>query len=69
MSETTTAKKTAAKVEVKEEPKVSERDKRIAAGQCVVDEGPNTVHVGRAVNGLVCSYHAMHYAADGTPRI
>ena len=67
MSETTSAaRKAAAKAE--EKPKVSERDKRIAAGQCVVDEGPNTVHVGRAVNGLVCSYHAMHYTADGTLR-
>jgi len=66
MSETTTAKKAAAKAEVKEEPKVSERDKRVEAGQCVVDDG--TVHVGRAVNGLVCSAHAMHYLADGTPR-
>lgn len=25
-------------------------------------------HVGRAVNGKVCSYHAMHYAADGSRR-
>lgn len=25
-------------------------------------------HVGRAVNGRVCSYHAMHYAADGSRR-
>lgn len=25
-------------------------------------------HVGRAVNGQVCSYHAMQYRADGTPR-
>jgi hypothetical protein len=34
-------------------------------GQCVVDE---PFHVGRAVNGKVCSYHAMRYKADGTPR-
>ena len=32
---------------------------------CVVDE---LFHVGRAVNGKVCSYHAMHYASDGTRR-
>ena len=32
---------------------------------CVVE---SDFHVGRAVNGLVCSYHAMHYAADGSPR-
>lgn len=63
MSESKTAVKAA---EVKSEPKVSERDRRIAAGQCVVDDG--TAHVGRAVNGLVCSAHAMHYLADGTPR-
>jgi hypothetical protein len=33
---------------------------------CVVDDG--TPHTGRAVNGVVCSRHAMHYQADGTPR-
>lgn len=32
---------------------------------CVVNE---PFHVGRAVNGLVCSYHAMRYKADGTRR-
>jgi hypothetical protein len=32
---------------------------------CVVDA---PYHVGRAVNGKVCSYHAMQYKADGTPR-
>jgi hypothetical protein len=37
-----------------------------AAGECVVDDG--TRHVGRAVNGLVCSAHANRYHADGTPR-
>jgi hypothetical protein len=58
--------KKAAAAAVEEKPKVSERDQRIAAGQCVVDDG--TPHVGRAVNGLVCSAHAMHYLADGTPR-
>jgi hypothetical protein len=63
MSESTVAKKTAAKAE---EPKMSERDKRVAAGLCVVDD--DRAHVGRAVNGLVCSAHAMHYLADGTPR-
>jgi hypothetical protein len=51
---------------VEEKPKVSEREKRIARGQCVVDDG--TAHMGRAVNGVVCSAHAMHYLADGTPR-
>ena len=32
---------------------------------CVVE---SNFHVGRAVNGRVCSYHAMHYKADGTAR-
>lgn len=36
-----------------------------APGDCVVDE---PFHVGRAVNGKVCSYHAMRYRADGTRR-
>lgn len=36
-----------------------------ADGQCVIDA---PLHVGRAVNGLVCSYHAMHYRADGSRR-
>ena len=35
-------------------------------GECVVDDG--TPHTGRAVNGVVCSAHAMHYRADGTRR-
>lgn len=34
---------------------------------CVV-HGGRGMHVGRAVNGKVCSYHAMRYHADGTPR-
>lgn len=32
---------------------------------CVVDAD---YHTGRAVNGLVCSYHAMHYGSDGKRR-
>lgn len=36
-----------------------------AESDCVVDE---PFHVGRAVNGKVCSYHAMRYRSDGTPR-
>lgn len=35
------------------------------SSDCVVDA---PYHVGRAVNGKVCSYHAMQYKADGTPR-
>lgn len=34
---------------------------------CVVNGGKG-LHVGRAVNGKVCSYHAMHYDADGNRR-
>jgi hypothetical protein len=34
--------------------------------QCVVNDGKP--HVGRAVMGRVCSYHAMHYRPDGTRR-
>jgi hypothetical protein len=34
--------------------------------QCVVNDGKP--HVGRAVMGKVCSYHAMHYRPDGSPR-
>jgi hypothetical protein len=37
-----------------------------APGECVVDDG--TAHMGRAVNGVVCSAHAMRYKSDGTPR-
>lgn len=36
-------------------------------GGCVVDDG--TAHMGRATPGAkICSAHAMHYKADGTPR-
>lgn len=34
--------------------------------ECVVDDG--TPHMGRAVNGAVCSAHANRYRSDGTPR-
>jgi len=34
---------------------------------CVVNGGKG-MHVGRAVNGKVCSYHAMHYDRDGNRR-
>jgi hypothetical protein len=33
---------------------------------CVVDDG--TPHTGRAINGQVCSAHAMHYRSDGQRR-
>jgi hypothetical protein len=38
----------------------------VARSDCVVDDG--TPHTGRAVNGVICSAHAMRYRADGTPR-
>lgn len=59
---TTTDKSTAATPDAA--PAVEASPTR-APGECVVDEA---FHVGRAVNGLVCSYHAMRYKADGTPR-
>lgn len=34
---------------------------------CVINDGRGT-HVGNAVNGKVCSYHAMQYDAAGNPR-
>ena len=45
-------------------PDGSERPARVES-DCVVDAG---FHVGRAVNGRVCSYHAMHYDAAGKRR-
>lgn len=62
------AKDQPAKAEVKDDtPKEETPDKpqTRVSGQCVVKED---FHVGRAVNGKVCSYHAMHYRADGTAR-
>lgn len=45
------------------------RQQKIDAGVCVVPDGESsTPHVGRAVNGLVCSAHAMHYDAQGRRR-
>jgi len=37
----------------------------VVQSDCVVKED---FHVGRAVNGKVCSYHAMHYDAQGNRR-
>jgi hypothetical protein len=66
MNESTATKKATAKAEESEAEKAAKaREKKIAAGQCVVD---SDFHVGRAVNGLVCSYHAMHYDANGNRR-
>jgi len=38
---------------------------RVAGSDCVVK---SAIHVGRAVMGRVCSYHAMHYDAEGNRR-
>lgn len=36
---------------------------------CVVPDSDPTPHMGRATPGArICSAHAMHYLADGTPR-
>lgn len=42
------------------------RKAKIERGECVVDDG--TPHTGRAVNGVICSAHAMRYDADGKLR-
>jgi len=49
----------------KDKPAGAEPNARTS--DCVVNNGRG-MHVGRAVNGKVCSYHAMQYHADGTPR-
>lgn len=37
---------------------------------CVVPDSDPTPHMGRATPGAkICSAHAMHYLADGTPRV
>jgi hypothetical protein len=46
-------------------PRARHTSKSTPPGVCVVNDGRC---VGRAVNGLVCSYHAMNYRADGTRR-
>jgi hypothetical protein len=50
---------------VDEEPDLT-RSQKVEQGVCVVDDG--TPHTGRAVNGVICSAHAMRYNADGKPR-
>ena len=42
------------------------RTAKVARGECVVDDG--TPHTGRAVNGVICSAHAMRYDANGKLR-
>lgn len=60
-----TRKSTPAEAAKPAAPKAAGTAKR-ASGECVVNDG--TAHVGRAVNGKVCSAHAMRYKADGTRR-
>lgn len=68
---TTKARETAAKTESsaageKMPTTAAEPEMPVDPRACVVDDG--TPHMGRAVNGRVCSAHAMRYKADGTPR-
>lgn len=57
-------KKTTAGVKANETP-AADAPPALPAGACVV----NTKNcVGRAVNGKVCSYHAMQYDAAGRRR-
>lgn len=51
---------------VSAEPEAKGKVER-ASDECTVDDG--TAHTGRAVNGKVCSAHAMHYRSDGTRRV
>lgn len=44
---------------------VADEDRVVS--DCVVNDGRG-YHVGRAVNGKVCSYHAMTHKSDGSPR-
>ncbi len=47
------------------EPEPTAEAERVST--CVVNDGYG-LHVGNAVNGKVCSYHAMHYDANGNRR-
>lgn len=61
------AKSTTARTEptVEETPAVEPAAAPVDPTACVV---PNGRHVGRAVNGRVCSAHAISHHPDGTPR-
>lgn len=64
----TTAATTAATT-AKAEPAKADQPKRDVTGRgtdCVVDDG--TPHMGRAVDGKVCSAHSIHYNPDGSRR-
>jgi hypothetical protein len=41
--------------------------RKIARRECIVDDG--TPHMGEAVNGWICSAHAIGYRSDGTKRV
>ena len=66
----TTKAKTATSATAADEAEAAQEKPTVAPqrrkGDCVIDDG--TAHMGRAVNGLVCSAHAMHYRADGSRR-
>lgn len=49
-------------------PKDTAEDKATERVSTCVVNGGRGMHVGNAVNGKVCSYHAMHYHRDGSPR-
>lgn len=54
-------------------PEAAPKDPDVAVDEdpvvstCVVNDGRG-MHVGNAVNGKVCSYHAMHYDSHGNRR-
>lgn len=62
---TTESKTTAAAPAQNDQPAGAGDGRPKVESDCVVE---SDFHVGRAVNGKVCSYHAMHYAANGTRR-
>lgn len=65
----TAAATTAAAEPSKAEPAKAGEPKRDVTGRgtdCVVDDG--TPHMGRAVDGKVCSAHSIHYNRDGSRR-
>ena len=52
---------------VEETPAAAASDEDPVVSTCVVNGGRG-LHVGQAVNGKVCSYHAMHYDPQGNRR-
>lgn len=68
-SETAKAKASAAEESTSEAASGAEPEPAAepVTSTCVVNGGKG-IHVGQAVNGKVCSYHAMHYDPNGNPR-